>query len=81
MLKNNPGVSVEIDGHTDSTGPEAYNEGLSQRRAEAVESYLVKSGIESSRLSAKGFGESKPAYPNDTKENRAANRRTELATQ
>jgi outer membrane protein OmpA-like peptidoglycan-associated protein len=50
----------EIDGHTDATGPEAYNQGLSERRASAVVSYLVSQGIESSRFVPKGFGKSKP---------------------
>jgi OOP family OmpA-OmpF porin len=81
VLKNNPSVDIRIDGYTDSTGPEDYNQGLSQRRAQSVRSYLVDAGVDGSRLTAKGFGESNPAYPNDTKENRAANRRTELVTQ
>ena len=74
-----PAMKVQIDGHADATGSDAYNQKLSERRANAVKNYLVKSvGIEASRLSAVGYGESKPAYPNDTKDNRAKNRRVEF---
>lgn len=74
-----PNMKVQVDGHTDSTGPDAYNQNLSERRAKAVMNYLIKTvGIDASRLTAVGFGESKPAYPNDTKENRAKNRRVEF---
>lgn len=74
-----PTMKVQIDGHADATGSDAYNQKLSERRANAVKNYLVKSvGIEASRLSAVGFGESKPAYPNDTAENRSKNRRVEF---
>jgi OOP family OmpA-OmpF porin len=78
VLEANPGVPVNIDGHTDSTGPENYNESLSQRRADAVKQYFVSKGVDASRLITRGFGEANPAYPNDTKENRHLNRRTEL---
>lgn len=74
-----PTMKVQIDGHADSTGPEAYNQVLSERRANAVMGYLVnKVGVEASRLTAVGHGEMKPAFPNDTKENRAKNRRVEF---
>jgi outer membrane protein OmpA-like peptidoglycan-associated protein len=74
-----PTMKVQIDGHADSTGPEAYNQILSEKRAKAVKKYLVDSvGIESSRLKAVGHGETKPAFSNDTKENRAKNRRVEF---
>ncbi|MCY4427580.1 MAG: OmpA family protein [Halieaceae bacterium] len=69
-------IDVELEGHTDSTGPEDYNQSLSQRRAEAVLELLVNEhGISPSRLSATGFGESQPIASNDTKEGRAENRR------
>jgi outer membrane protein OmpA-like peptidoglycan-associated protein len=77
FLKN-PAVTAEIYGHADSTGPEAYNQKLSERRAQAVVNYMMKNGIEAGRLSAIGFGESQPAVPNTTKENRQKNRRVEL---
>ncbi|WP_428355787.1 OmpA family protein [Methyloprofundus sp.] len=74
-LKRNPNMTVELEGHTDSTGPEAYNMGLSERRAKAVKNHLVENGIDASRLATKGFGEANPIAPNDTAEGRAENRR------
>ena len=72
----NPTMKVEISGNTDSTGSEVYNQKLSEKRAKAVMNYLVnKVGIDASRLSAVGYGETKPGFPNDTNENRAKNRR------
>ena len=68
-------MTVQLEGHTDSTGPEAYNMGLSVRRAEAVKNHLVENGIDTSRLTTKGFGESNPIAPNDTAKGRAENRR------
>ncbi len=74
-----PTMRVQIDGHTDSVGTDKYNQKLSERRANAVMKYLVnKVGIEASRLKAVGYGESKPAYPNDTAADRAKNRRVEF---
>ncbi|MBT3812152.1 MAG: OmpA family protein [Gammaproteobacteria bacterium] len=74
-LNKNPRMTVQLEGHTDSTGPEAYNMGLSVRRAEAVKNHLVENGIDTSRLTTKGFGESNPIAPNDTAKGRAENRR------
>lgn len=69
-------LDVDIEGHTDSTGPDDYNQGLSQRRAQAVVDLLVNEyGIARSRLQAKGYGESQPVASNDTAEGRAQNRR------
>jgi outer membrane protein OmpA-like peptidoglycan-associated protein len=74
-----PTMKVVIEGHADSTGPEAYNQRLSERRANAVMGYLVNSvGISQDRLTAVGYGESRPAFPNDTPENQAKNRRVEF---
>jgi OOP family OmpA-OmpF porin len=73
-----PNVSARIDGHTDSVGTEIYNQGLSERRADAVRGYFEKQGISSERLTAVGHGESSPIMPNDTSEGRARNRRVEL---
>ncbi len=68
--------NVEVIGHTDSTGPEAYNQGLSERRAQAVASYLEEiTQITDTQIDASGRGENDPAASNDTKEGRAANRR------
>lgn len=78
FLRENPSLRVEISGHTDSDGSELYNLRLSQARAQAVVDYLVSRGIESHRLIAKGYGESRPVAPNDTPENKQKNRRTEL---
>jgi len=68
-------LKIQVEGHTDSQGDDAYNKQLSQRRAEAVVAYLVKKGIAAARLTALGFGEEKPIADNRTKEGRAQNRR------
>ena len=73
-----PEIRVEIGGHTDSTGSAAYNQQLSQRRAESVRTYLVAKGIDGSRLEASGYGESNPIADNGTDAGRAQNRRVEL---
>jgi outer membrane protein OmpA-like peptidoglycan-associated protein len=84
MLKDNPTVSVEISGHTDSKGEDKYNQKLSQARAKSVVEYLISQGIEKSRLVAAGYGEAKPVAPNtnpdgtDNPEGREKNRRTEF---
>ncbi|MFO0688804.1 MAG: OmpA family protein [Myxococcota bacterium] len=79
VLKANPGVRISIDGHTDSDGSDAYNQSLSERRAASVLEYFVtEGGLERSRFVSKGYGESRPAVANDTRENKAINRRVEL---
>ena len=78
LLVNNPDLSLEIQGHTDSDGSAAYNLQLSQKRAESVLQYLLLFGIDSSRVQAIGYGETMPVAPNDTDENKARNRRVEL---
>ncbi len=78
-LKRNPSIHVEVDGHTDSKGTDAYNQRLSERRAKGVYDYLTGHGVDASRLDGpKGFGESAPIDTNDTAEGRQRNRRTEL---
>jgi OOP family OmpA-OmpF porin len=72
-------VALVISGHTDSTGSDAYNQDLSQRRAESVRAYLVSQGSPADKLSAVGYGESNPVADNGTKEGRAQNRRVELS--
>jgi OOP family OmpA-OmpF porin len=74
-LKNHPRVKVEIQGHTDSVGADAYNLKLSQRRAESVRAYLISDGVSDEQLVAKGYGESQPIASNKTDEGRAKNRR------
>ena len=75
ILEENPEMRVEIQGHTDSKGPKAYNQMLSEKRAIAVTAYLVKQGIDSDRLETKGYGSSDPIASNDTEEGRQKNRR------
>lgn len=78
LLKDEPDWDLTIEGHTDSTGSETYNEILSQNRANAVAAYLALGGIKAERLKAKGFGESHPVADNSTELGRAQNRRVEL---
>ncbi len=75
-MEQYPDRVVELEGHTDSRGTDAYNLELSQRRAEAVMAELVdRFGISPSRVTAKGFGESQPVANNDSEQGRAENRR------
>jgi outer membrane protein OmpA-like peptidoglycan-associated protein len=78
LMKLNPTMNVEISAHTDDKGSDEYNLKLSQQRAKAVVKYLIDHGIPSNRLMSKGYGESNPAFPNDTEENRENNRRVEF---
>lgn len=78
ILKAHPEVNGEIQGHTDSVGPETLNLNLSQARAETVRDYLVSKGISAERVTARGFGEIKPIATNDTVNGRATNRRVEF---
>lgn len=79
VMKDNPRLlKISIDGHTDSDGSDAHNQKLSQGRAEAVMHYLVEHGIDSGRLTARGFGEQKPIASNDTAEGKEKNRRVEV---
>ncbi len=74
-INANPSDSMTVEGHTDSTGSDAYNSQLSQRRARAVADYLVSKGVSASRLKAVGKGESHPVASNNTREGRSLNRR------
>ncbi len=78
MLKENPSVSLEIDGHTDNVGTEAYNLGLSERRVKSVAMYIEGQGVAARRLVARGFGEKKPVATNKTAEGRQENRRVDV---
>ena len=77
-LKNKDAIKVEIAGHTDNVGKEADNVKLSQQRAETLKAYLVKKGILSARIVAKGYGAAEPVADNETDEGRQLNRRTEV---
>jgi len=78
LLQDNPGVSMEISGHTDSDGSSSYNQDLSRRRAESVRAYLVGRGVSASRLTTVGYGESQPVASNATAAGKAENRRIEF---
>lgn len=78
LMKERTGMTVEISGHTDATGPEDYNMWLSEWRAKAVSRYLMDKGIDRDRISTVFFGETKPLEPNTTKEGRKKNRRVEF---
>ena len=78
FLKENPSKKVELEGHTDSVGTDKYNQGLSERRAASVRTYLVKQGVATGRIAARGFGEAKPITDNKTRDGRAKNRRVEV---
>ena len=78
FLKENPGIKVSIQGHTDDVGDDTKNMELSDQRAKGVKDYLVSLGISASRLKSKGYGETKPRVPNDSESNRAKNRRTDF---
>jgi outer membrane protein OmpA-like peptidoglycan-associated protein len=78
LLKDNPKLSVEVQGHTDNVGDQAYNMKLSGARADAVRKYLVSKGIASSRLVSKGYGATQPLVPNSTDKNRQINRRVQF---
>jgi outer membrane protein OmpA-like peptidoglycan-associated protein len=78
IIKKYANSNFLIEGHTDTSGPKAFNQVLSERRAESVKSYLVSSGIAETRLSTVGYGEERPAQSNKTRKGRIANRRVEF---
>lgn len=78
LLTENPTIKIELGSHTDSKGSDEYNMKLSDNRSQSVVSYLISKGISSDRLTAKGYGETKPIDTNDTDEGRQNNRRTEF---
>jgi len=78
VLKSNPKIRLEVQGHTDNVGTPSYNKRLSQARADSVRRYLVRKGISSGRLVARGYGLTKPLVPNTSKLNRALNRRVQF---
>ncbi|HAQ18096.1 MAG TPA: hypothetical protein DCR40_02555 [Prolixibacteraceae bacterium] len=78
ILNVYPDTDIEVQGHTDSKGSEAYNQNLSQNRAAAVSGYLYNKGIANDRIRTKGFGENMPKYDNNTDNGRTQNRRVEF---
>jgi outer membrane protein OmpA-like peptidoglycan-associated protein len=78
ILDSYPDTDIEVQGHTDNKGSDAYNQTLSLERASSVKTYLSSKGISSSRFNIKGFGESLPKYLNDTENGRDQNRRVEF---
>ena len=80
ILKRYDGVSLTIEGHTDSDGDDAYNQNLSQKRTDSVKNYLISKGVSESRLTAIGYGETRPVAPNTNAAGKAKNRRVELKT-
>ena len=78
IMKEYKDANFTISGHTDSQGSESFNQGLSERRAEAVRVYLIGKGLNPARLTSQGFGESSPIESNKTRAGRAANRRVEI---
>lgn len=79
VLKNNPDTNINIYGHTDSRGTDAYNQSLSERRAASVKNYLASKGVGSARMITMGVGEKEPIATNETDAGRAENRRVEFA--
>ncbi len=78
VLKEYNQTYIDVYGHTDSTGSDAYNQTLSERRASAVANYLTGQGVQSARIGTRGFGETQPIASNETEEGRAENRRVEI---
>jgi outer membrane protein OmpA-like peptidoglycan-associated protein len=78
ILNKYPDTNIEIQGHTDDTGTESYNQTLSEKRAAAVSAYLKGLKVASSRIITKGYGETAPKYANDNEENRSLNRRVDF---
>jgi outer membrane protein OmpA-like peptidoglycan-associated protein len=78
LMKVNPSMKIEVGGHTDNVGDDAFNMKLSHDRAKSVREYLVNAGIGGDRIQAKGYGESNPIATNDTDDGRKSNRRTEF---
>jgi outer membrane protein OmpA-like peptidoglycan-associated protein len=78
ILLAHPGLTMQIEGHTDSVGSDEYNQQLSERRADSVRDFLAEQGVPASSISARGFGKTQPVATNDTPEGRQRNRRVEL---
>lgn len=77
-LKSNPELSVHIQGHTDSDGDATFNQTLSEDRANAIKLFFISKGINPDKLTTVGYGDTRPAFPNTSKENKQKNRRVEF---
>ncbi len=77
-MKDNTGINIELEGHTDSKGTAATLLKLSQDRVDAVKNYLVMQGVDNTRITGKGYGSTRPVAPSDTEENSKLNRRVEF---
>jgi outer membrane protein OmpA-like peptidoglycan-associated protein len=78
FLKDYPDRAVLVEGHTDNTGSDEYNQSLSERRAESVRSFLISDGVDAQRVLARGYGKSYPIAGNDSAAGRQLNRRVEI---
>ena len=78
LLQSNLAIVLSIEGHTDNQGKKSANQILSQRRADTIKDYLIKQGVDGSRLTATGYGQSQPIDTNASEEGRAKNRRVDL---
>ena len=78
ILLAHPGLTLQIEGHTDSVGTDEFNQQLSERRADSVREFLAENGVPASSITARGFGKTQPVASNDTAEGRQRNRRVEL---
>ncbi len=78
FLADHPSVQIQIHGHTDDQGSAAYNQALSESRAQAVGAFLIENGIEATRIQTAGYGETRPIQPNDSEDGRRRNRRVEF---
>jgi OOP family OmpA-OmpF porin len=78
LMLNDPSMRVAVEGHTDAIGTDAYNQGLSERRANAVRNHMIAQGLSPDRITTRGLGETQPLASNDTEEGRAQNRRVDI---
>ena len=78
VMKDNPTYKIAVDGHTDNTGSDELNQKLSDSRANAVRKYLIDNGVEESKITATGYGETTPIADNKTAAGRTKNRRVEM---